>query len=697
MRHSGTLTDKDIGAAVASFSHFAGQKGIEDRDRIVTELFMEEILLIYREKLGEDKAFTIMSSRSSESIHLKLEIRGELLDPYGAQSEILKGLENKHGMKPEWTYISGRNQVVFTIPIYHSTLKNLRFAWSYVRRYKKMFFFAVICQWVNIATSIVVPILAARVIVAYTASAFEQAIFAALAIFAVNIVANTSLYLCNTRYNMVYGSILSDIENDLAKASLKIKNTCIEDKGGGLFIQRLTVDTDILATGFNTIVDQMSQIFNYVGILVAMFVLSPAVSAVVFAILVCQIALELIRTRRMFEDDRIYRNSRERLSGFISEMIHGITDVKTLNSEEAFCSKLQQRIDDSNKNHMHLLIRGWKYKLVRWGVGDLGRLAFTCLLAVLIWTGYFAPAIALVLYNYYQQLGTPAVLILGQLLEFLKSFDLSTERINAIISTPEFPKERFGNVHPDRVCRNIRFNNVSFAYEFSDPRIKPVKVIKNMSFEVPAGSMVALVGKSGCGKTTVFKLISKLIETKSGTIFLGDDDINTLDKDSIRGNIAVVSQNPYFFHMTIRENLSIVKPELTDTEMREICKKVCMHEDIEAMPNQYDSLVGEGGVNLSGGQRQRLAIARCLLSDSPIILLDEATSALDNVTQMKIQETLNNIRADKTILVIAHRFSTVVGADKIMVMENGRILDEGTHDVLMERCPSYRELYEGEN
>ncbi|WP_408070767.1 ABC transporter ATP-binding protein [Butyrivibrio sp. JL13D10] len=696
MRNSGKFTNRDIGDAIASFNHYAGQNGIEDRDRIVTGVYLEEILFLYMEKLGADKSFTIKTSKSTENIFLKLEIPGENLNPSDFQSEILQGLEKKHTMKPEWTYNSGRNQIVFTVPMYHSTGKNLKFAWTYVSRYKAMFFFAVICQWLSIAMSIIAPILSAKVIVAYTESNLKQVVLAAAAILAVDIVTDATLYLCNTRYNIIYARLLSDIENDLTKASLKIKNACIEAKGGGLFIQRLTGDTDTLATGFNTIVDQLSQIFNYLGILIAMFVISPLVFAIVVAILACQIATEFIRTRRMFEDDRIYRNARERLSGFISEMVHGVTDIKSLNSEDAFCTELQRRVEDTNSSHMHLMLRNWRFKLIRWGFGDTGKMIFTCMLAAFIATGYFAPAIALVLFNYYQQLGASAVLILGQFLEFLKSFDLSAERINAIISSPEFPKDEFGNTHLDLVRGNIRFDNVSFAYESSDPTIKSKKIVRNMNFEVSAGSMVALVGKSGCGKTTVFKLVCKLVEAGSGAIFLDDNDMSTLDKDSIRGSIAVVNQSPYFFHMTIRENLSIAKPDLTEDEMKEVCKKVCMFDDIEAMPLKYDSLIGEGGVNLSGGQRQRLAIARCLLKDSPIILLDEATSALDNMTQMRIQETLDNIRKERTIFVIAHRLSTVIGADKIMFMEDGRILDEGTHATLMERCESYRELYEAE-
>ena len=157
--------------------------------------------------------------------------------------------------------------------------------------------------------------------------------------------------------------------------------------------------------------------------------------------------------------------------------------------------------------------------------------------------------------------------------------------------------------------------------------------------------------------------------------------------------MSIVTQYPYFFRMSVRENLKIVKADLTDAEMERVCQLSCIDEDIRNMPDGYDTLIGEGGVNLSGGQRQRLAIARCMLQDSRIILLDEATSALDNATQAKIRQAIENVRESKTIVIIAHRLSTIVGADRIFFMQDGKILAEGTHEELLGSCEPYCLLY----
>ncbi len=264
------------------------------------------------------------------------------------------------------------------------------------------------------------------------------------------------------------------------------------------------------------------------------------------------------------------------------------------------------------------------------------------------------------------------------------------------MQSPEFPKEKFGSVHLDNVRGEIRFDKVSFSYKNSNPKITPHPVLKELEFTIPAGSTYALVGKSGSGKTTMLNLISMLYKPSSGTIFLDGVNIRELDRETIRSNIAVVSQNPYIFNLSIRDNLRIVKPDLTDEEMRRICKMACIDEDIINMPEGYDTVIGEGGTNLSGGQRQRLAIARSLLRDFRILLLDEATSALDNLTQTRIKETISNVRKDHTVIVVAHRLSTIIDADRIIYIEDGRVLDEGTHSELISRCRPYMELYENE-
>ena len=217
-----------------------------------------------------------------------------------------------------------------------------------------------------------------------------------------------------------------------------------------------------------------------------------------------------------------------------------------------------------------------------------------------------------------------------------------------------------------------------------------------MSFRVHANETVGFVGKSGAGKSTIFSLLCKLYDNYSGDILIDDVNIKELDRDSIRGNISVISQNPYIFNMSIKDNLKIVKKELTDKEMKEACKLACLDQFIESLPMKYDTIVGEGGVLLSGGQKQRLAIARALIQKTEIILFDEATSALDNETQKQIQEAIDNLKSEYTIMIIAHRFSTILNCDRIFYIEDGKVIDSGTHNDLLKRCKQYKTLYESE-
>ena len=187
-----------------------------------------------------------------------------------------------------------------------------------------------------------------------------------------------------------------------------------------------------------------------------------------------------------------------------------------------------------------------------------------------------------------------------------------------------------------------------------------------------------------------------MYDVNQGKITIDGVNINELDKDSIRGNITIISQNPYIFNMSIRDNLKLVKNNLSDEEMYNACKIACLDDFIQELPDGYDTIIGEGGVNLSGGQKQRLAIARALVQKTEIILFDEATSALDNETQEKIQRAIENMKNEYTILIIAHRLSTIIHADRILYLEDGKIIAQGTHHELLKNCPSYQRLYESE-
>ena len=301
----------------------------------------------------------------------------------------------------------------------------------------------------------------------------------------------------------------------------------------------------------------------------------------------------------------------------------------------------------------------------------------------------FEIAIGLVIYNYRSYVIEFAYNFIN-VFDYIRDFNMSCERVFMFFGSKEFNKENFGKKHLNKVNGDFEFENVAFSYGNN-------KVLKNVSFKINANETVAFVGKSGTGKTTIFNLICKFYDIDKGCIKIDGIDIRELDKDTIRGNITIISQNPYIFNMSIKDNLRLVKRDLTEEEMKEACKLACLDEFIDTLPNGYDTIIGEAGVNLSGGQRQRLAIARALVQKTEIILFDEATSALDNETQLKIQKSIDNLKNEYTILIIAHRLSTIKNCDRILFIEDGQIICEGNHQYLLKNCESYKQLYESEN
>ena len=241
----------------------------------------------------------------------------------------------------------------------------------------------------------------------------------------------------------------------------------------------------------------------------------------------------------------------------------------------------------------------------------------------------------------------------------------------------------------------IRFDKVNFHYGSGEEIIAGAEkqpVLVDLSFTARAGKTTALVGPSGGGKSTIIALLHRFYDPESGTIHVDGQDISDVTVDSLRSNIAYVSQSPVLFQGSVLDNLRYARPDASEADVMEAAKAAQAHEFIMELPNGYDTELGENGANLSGGQRQRLSIARAIVRNAPILLLDEATSALDNESEAKVQKALERLMKGRTTLVIAHRLSTIENADEILVIQDGTVVDRGSHGALMKSGGVYARL-----
>lgn len=482
--------------------------------------------------------------------------------------------------------------------------------------------------------------------------------------------------------------IIKNIQTLMAKKFLLSDISHITKKHSGRYLSNFTNDTGVLfAVLTGAVVTLFKESFTLIALLGLMFYHDWQLS--LLAIIMIPIAAISSKNlgKKMGKKVSISLEASDKFMKFLSEIIKGSWLIKIYQKEEEELKRISMIIDERFK-----AIR--KVEQTRLGAGPIMEVISAIAIAVVVFfAGYRSMQGAITLGEFVSFLA--ALMLAYQPVRALAGINIGIqEGISAAKRIYELIDQKNEIYHDENapslklINASIEFKNISFTYPDG------TQALKNLSAKIEGGTKVGLVGVSGSGKTTFLNLIPRFFHLKTGSIFIDNQNINDINLNSLRKEISLVSQDVILFDDTIKSNILYGNALASNEEIIKACKFAAAQDFVEKLPNKYETIIGENGIKLSGGQKQRLSIARAILKNSSIILLDEATSSLDSESESVIQKAIENLTKNKTTIIIAHRLSTVMNCDKILVFENGKIIEEGKHEFLVNNSLTYKKLYE---
>ena len=529
-------------------------------------------------------------------------------------------------------------------------------------------------------------------------------------------------YISGLIYEKVANAIMAELNYDLSRQAFKLNSKTYSDHNTGTFVQRLVSDPERIVSNLADLVDIVTDIITSLIIIIYITTLNIYIGLVIVGLMIIGLILEKTRIKIRVKNRRITREKNDKVNSLSTEIVRSEKDIKSLGLEEKLSEVSKVHYEAYKKSSYKTQITDMNFYSARNLLVELVGIAVLVLGVAMVDKGVLTLASFMIIYSNNDSLYR-FIWDIGNVLRIFGEVKVCSERMFGLFDEVEFVTEKFGSVELENVKGEIEFRNVKYTFieyeeeeqansqqKLSRKKKKELKrkkkerknkstnqIFQNLSFKTEPNTTVAFVGKSGSGKSTILNLMSKLYEVEDGQVLIDKVNINELSKKTLRSTISLVNQFPYIFDMTIKENLLLAKQNATDEEIHEAIKKASLEEFIASLKDGINSKVGESGIKLSGGQKQRLAIARALLRNSPIIIFDESTSSLDNFAQGEIKKSIDGLKGQSTIIIVAHRLSTIRNVDKIFFLDNGKIEDIGTFDELFENNVKFKNMFYAEN
>lgn len=492
-------------------------------------------------------------------------------------------------------------------------------------------------------------------------------------------------------YNYLEIKFIKNASKDLYKKIDNLPAVAFEKIGVGEFINRLYNDTDRVMELLAKLIKLVCKALVVVFVLIISFNISIilGIEIIIFGLMMGFISYKFFPKIKKVQEE-IKKESDDYVKK-ATENITGIREIKSLGIKKIIEKDIFKKIDSLYYNTNKIKKSEYLYYC-------LNNLAYFVLQFIILFTCGYLFIQGKIEYSVFVMIEM-YIWRIDEVVESISDFGVSynkvtvsLKRIGEILENTLYEDEKFGNVNIDKVKGVIEFKDVKFKYSTDEE-----ETLKGLDMKIVPNKKIAIVGKSGNGKSTIFNLLLRYFDATKGEILIDGVDIKDLTEESLRNNISIIRQSPFLFNLSIMDNFKMVKEDVTEEEVRDVCKKAYIDEYIMSLPNKYNTIIGEGGVNLSGGQKQRIAIARTLLLNTKIILFDEATSALDNESQTYIKKTIDDLVKDHTVVIVAHRLSTIIDADIINVIDKGKLIASNNHEKLLKECKIYSNLYNTES